>query len=72
MHEEACDRCGAGPCDTASILPELLDSIPGVALSGAALALRIEHGIRHAFPEWLFGFPYSENLPMGLRAKSIG
>jgi hypothetical protein len=49
-----------------------LDSIPCTALSGVAFAFRIEHGIRHAFPEWLSGFPYSENFPMGMRAESMG
>jgi hypothetical protein len=48
----------------------LLESIPCTALSGMALAFRIKHWIRHAFPEWLSGFPYSENLPMGMGAES--
>jgi hypothetical protein len=51
--------------------PGTLDSIPCTALSGVVPALRIEHWIRHAFPEWLSDFPYSENLLMGMRAESI-
>jgi hypothetical protein len=53
-------------------LPKPLSSIPGVALSGVALAFQIEHWIRYALPESDSGFPYFENLPMGMSAESIG
>ena len=74
MHQEARGQRRTGPCATVRVLAICtpLGSIPCAALSGAATAFQIEHRIRHALPEWLSGFPYSENLPMGMSAESIG
>jgi hypothetical protein len=72
MPQEARSQRNAGPCATGYLMSCRLGLVPRTASAGAALAFRIEHGIRHAFREWLSGFPYSENLPMGMSAKSIG
>ena len=77
MRQKACGQRSAGPRATDRVLaigapfgPP--DSIPCTALSGGALRFRIEHWIRHALRDFDSGFPYSENLPMGMSAESIG
>ncbi len=58
------------PRATAYSLPSALGSHPGPAATKTASAIRIVHSIRHADPESNSGFPYSENLPMGMSAES--
>ncbi len=77
MRQKACGERSAGPRATDRVLaigtslgPP--DSIPCTPLSGGALRFRIEHWIRHALRDFDSAFPYSENLPMGMSAESIG
>jgi hypothetical protein len=77
IDEKACGQRGADPhrarpCRAACPHQCRTVGLPCPVRTNRAIDDRIEHGLRHTFPGSDSRFPYSENLPMGMSAKSIG